>query len=341
MKKRKRKKIIFVLGVFILLILIGLGGLKYYFSELGKPYLPNSKEIVEIEIAQGTNSRKIAEHLENAGVIKDSRQFIFYLKKNDLENSLKSGFYRLSPAMSLKEITERLSKGGSVPYDVLTIPEGFTLEQIVDKTASLGLATEDELWNVLNNHEFPQFDFLPPLGTNNRLEGYLFPDTYHIGRDSSADQIVSTMLSRFSQIKEELPLNKTDLSFKDVIILASIVEKEAVAAKERAVIASAFLNRLAVNQRLESCATLQYVLPEHKERLLLSDLEFKSPYNTYRNDGLPPGPICNPGRQAIIAVLEPANTSYKYFVAKNDGTGEHLFAETYSGHLANRRKLGY
>mgnify|MGYP005856033923 CR=1 FL=1 len=149
------------------------------------------------------------------------------------------------------------------------------------------------------------------------------------------------MLKRFEQIIKKMPPNRTGLSLHELVTLASLVEGESVLDEERSLIASVFLNRLRINMKLDSDATIQYLFDKRKDRVLYKDLEIKSPYNTYLNRGLPPGPIGSPGEASLRAVFEPAESKFFYFVAKKDGSGEHVFSRTREEHDANKRKLGY
>jgi UPF0755 protein len=222
-----------------------------------------------------------------------------------------------------------------------TILEGYDLHQILQVLIDKGITTEEEYWNVVQNHPY-DYPFLQDLpNVEMRLEGYLFPDTYIIPMGMSVENVLDVMLRRFEQIHKRMPENQTGLSLHEVVTLASIIEGESLLDKERPLIASVFLNRLNIGMKLDSCATIQYILGERKERLLFSDLEIESPYNTYLNKGLPPSPIGSPGEASLRAVLEAEDTKYMYFVAKKDGSGEHVFSKTLQEHNRNKVILGY
>ncbi|MBA7674849.1 Endolytic murein transglycosylase [subsurface metagenome] len=164
------------------------------------------------------------------------------------------------------------------------------------------------------------------------VEGFLFPDTYIVAKDLSADQLVEVMVKKFFENLQKIPYTDyTEHDLKKMVIIASLVEKEARLDSERAIIAAVFYNRLHNGKRLESCATIQYILGKTKERLLISDLKVKSPYNTYLHTGLPPGPISNPGYKSLFAAVNPADVDYLFFVSKRDGS--HYFSSTYKEHL--------
>lgn len=169
----------------------------------------------------------------------------------------------------------------------------------------------------------------------------MFPDTYEFKAGATEHEIINKMLGRFEEIlNSEISKELGDRSLDDLIIMASIVEREARVESERPIIAAVFYNRLKVDMQLQSCATIQYILGTNKERLLYKDLEIESPYNTYLNSGLPAGPICSPGRDSLKAALEPANVDYLYFVLKKyDGDGSHNFASNYNDFLKYKSQL--
>ncbi|MDK2823162.1 MAG: hypothetical protein PWQ67_1622 [Clostridia bacterium] len=334
----KPKRILVLLAtLFLLILLVGLLILNNLFG----PYKPGSKEEQDIIIKQGFSTSAIAKILANEKIIKNPKLFQLYVRLNKMDSKLKAGEYTLSPGMSMEEITDKLIKGQVITYK-FTIPEGYTLKQICQVLVNRKLVDEEEFWRVVREETFPEFTFLEGIPKDEkRLEGYLFPDTYVIPKGISAKGIIEMMLERFQQVYAQLPPNTTNLSKREVVILASMVELESLVDKDRPLIASVFLNRLKIGMKLDSDATLQYVFPERKSRVLYSDLEIDSPYNTYRNKGLPPGPIGSPGKASLEAVHQPAKTKFLYFVARKDGSGEHVFARTHDQHIENKKKLGY
>ena len=222
-----------------------------------------------------------------------------------------------------------------------TIPEGYHLRQIVEVLTGQGIVTADEFWHLVKDGNF-DYSFIKDLPrTERRLEGYLFPDTYTIPKGMAAEKVIDVMLKRFEQILNKMPPNESGLNLHETVTLASIVEGESMLDEERPLVASVFLNRLAIDMKLDSDATIQYLFDKRKQRVLLKDLEIKSPYNTYLNKGLPPGPIGSPGEASLRAVFQPAASKYYYFVARKDNSGEHVFSRTLQEHNANKRKLGY
>ncbi len=217
-----------------------------------------------------------------------------------------------------------------------TIPEGYELKQIVDKLSAENLIDREKFMHLVEYGKF-HHEFIKDLPIRkNRLEGYLFPDTYEIYTDTSEEDIIKKMLDRFEQKFESKYYKKSkqlNMTIDQVITLASIIEREAMLDEERYLISSVFHNRLKSNEYpfLQSCATVQYILGERKPILSIQDTKIDSPYNTYKFSGLPPGPIASPGEKAIEAALYPEETEYMFFSANNDGS--HTFSKTYEQHL--------
>ncbi|MGH2405442.1 MAG: endolytic transglycosylase MltG, partial [bacterium] len=253
-----------------------------------------------------------------------------------VSGSLQEGEYRLSPAMPLLDIVEILARGEVVLRRV-TIPEGFTAAEIVDALVGAGVGTREGLHDlVTRGGSRYAYAFLrgSPAGS---LEGFLFPDTYLIPRRLADRDIVDLFLRHFSSVvvprwRQTAPHR----SLRDVVTMASLIEREAKVPAERPLIASVLYNRLARGMRLEVDATVLYALGGHKKVVTYDDLKVDSPYNTYRYAGLPPGPITNPGLAAIMAALKPAQTAYLFYVARADGS--HVFSRTFSEHLIAIRK---
>jgi UPF0755 protein len=233
--------------------------------------------------------------------------------------------------MNVTQIVQVLLEGRVIEESLL-VPEGYQLKQIEKVFVGAGICDADTFWDTVANARF-DYPFLDGLEAGEkRLEGYLFPDTYRIDRGMPAERVMNMMLRRFDEIYQTMPENNTGLTENQIVILASIVENEIKLDEERPLAASVFLNRLRQGMKLESCATIQYHYDVKKPRLLYSDLEIESPYNTYKYPGLPPGPISSPGAASIQAVFEAPETDYLFFVAKNDGSGGHVFSRTLSEH---------
>jgi UPF0755 protein len=300
----------------------------------------NNTRSCVVNIKKGAPLREIGDTLQREELISSVPFFIFYARVTGAERQIKAGSYKLSNDLTLKEILERIVGGDVLRYRV-TIPEGYTTEQIGDLLVSKGIVTSSGFKDALESDSFA-YPFLEdaPEGPK-RLDGFLFPATYDLRADFTPEEILELMLKRFdSAITPDLQAQeqKQELSPRQVITLASIVEREAKLDAERPVIASVFLNRLQQGMRLESCATVQYILGTPKEILTYEDLKIQSPYNTYLHEGLPPGPISNPGLASIRAVLYPAETDYLYFVARGDGS--HVFTATLAEHETASRQNG-
>lgn len=298
-------------------------------------------ETTVFEIKSGASTKAIASSLKENGLIRSDRAFVHYVKKSGNDGKLRTGSYSLSPSMSIEEITEKFLKGIGETKK-FTIPEGYTLKDIAQVFSTNDIMTEEEFWNIVLNDPLDEYPFLADQPKDeHRLEGYLFPDTYIIGVNSTPRQTICAMLDRFEQIRSNLPENKSGLSEREMIILASLVEAEAKLDSERANIASVYINRLNEGMPLQCDATVLYALPERKDVVLYSDLETDSPYNTYKYKGLPPTAICSPGLKSLEAACRPAETDYLYYLWSKDESVGHVFAASYNEHLKNRQKYGY
>lgn len=328
-KKTLRKKRGALLIALLLLISgLALGG--FWYAGLDKPV--HLDESVSITIASGSTSAHISQLLHENGLTRHGLAFRLYARQEGIENQLKPGTYTFSETVSLEEIARQLLAGKNAEALKVTIPEGLTVAQTAEIFAAQGLADIDIFMEYAQNAPF-EYDYLPPPNTENRLEGFLFPNTYMINVNWSEEEIIQMLLAQFDKVwKEEWRQRAADLDLTafEVITLASIIEKEARIAQDRPLIASVFHNRLQIQMALQSCATVQFVLGEPKYPLLYEDLEIESPYNTYKHRGLPPGPIAAPGQAAIEAALYPAETDFLYFRAKSDGS--HYFSKTLAEH---------
>lgn len=279
-------------------------------------------------VEPGETLGSIAARLEAEGILRSATAFKALTRWRAEESALQVGEYALAPSLSADEILATIVNGRVVTYTV-SIPEGFTMLQIAERVAAAELAEASAFLEVTRSAEVAA-----KLGVEgNTLEGYLFPETYRIPRGLPATEVVRILTREFQRAwkKVEAAAAKRNMSMRDVIILASIVEKETAAPKERPRIASVFHNRLEKNIRLATDPTVIYGIANFDGNLKRRHLEDPSnPYNTYKHPGLPPGPISNPGEAALIAVVEPEDSDYLFFVSKNDGT--HIFSKTYAEH---------
>lgn len=303
---------------------------------------------VEIEIPQGANTSEIAEILEEAELIENATVFNLKVKfLSEYDGRFRYGTYMLNTGMTEDEIMEVLATQGEQRATItFTIPEGYSVQQIAKKLESEGIISQSDFIDAINNvtYDYPFFDEIPDR--NLRLQGYLFPDTYEIYEDSSAKDIVSRMLSRFDQIFiEEYYARAETLGYTvdEIITLASLIEKEAKMEEERATIAGVMYNRLNMEppMKLQIDATIQYIKSDgdyQPTRVLYADLEIDSLYNTYKYEGIPVGPISNPGQAAIQAALYPESHEYLYYLLIDEETGEHVFNTTLEDHNRDKNK---
>jgi UPF0755 protein len=278
-------------------------------------------------VKEGASLKEVAADLEKTGLITNKTLFVLWTRVKGYGKDIRAGEYSLSPAMAPVQMIEILRKGLVILHPV-TIPEGFTRDQIADALAAKGLADKKRFLELTQDKGLlRQYGISGPS-----FEGYLFPDTYHFSRGTPALAILDTMVKRFRQVVSSLMERSrgTGMKFEEVVILASIVEKETGRPEERPLIASVFLNRLKLGMRLESDPTVIYGIENFGGDLKKKDLAEKTPYNTYVIHGLTPGPIANPGLESIKAVMDPARTDYLYFVSKNDGS--HHFSKSLSEH---------
>ncbi len=277
-------------------------------------------------VKKGSGLRTIAAQLEERRLIKGKHLFMLWAYLKGGARDIKAGEYSFNRSMAPVKILQMLTSGAVKTYS-FTIPEGLTAEQI---------AVLLERRNLVNKRDFVALVHDKDLVSSYdvdvaSLEGYLYPDTYVITRDMGPRDVIDLMVDRFWEVFNSLVRGQQlAMPVKDIVTLASIVEKETGLAEERPVIASVFLNRLRMRMRLESDPTVIYGIEDFSGDLTRKDLRASSLYNTYLHHGLPPGPIANPGREALKAVIDPAETDYLYFVSKNDGS--HHFSSTLKEH---------
>jgi UPF0755 protein len=350
-EKKKEVKIVrrIVLAI-VLIILIGGGIAAYigytYVTSALKPVDINSEKVIPIQIDIGSNLDSISALLEKKGVIKDARIFKYYAKFNN-ESDFQAGAYKLTQAMTFDELIESLKTGKVYrePVFTMTVPEGLTLEQIANVVDKRTEYTSEEFLELVRNPEFidqmivkyPTLltDEVKAENVRNALEGYLYPATYsYYEENPSLQSIVEEMLSTTAKIvapySTELAENEKTVHW--LLTFASLLEEEATASTDREQIASIFFNRIEDGMPLQTDPTVLYAFTGEKENIA-SDKETVHPYNTYTIQGLPPGPIANPGKESIDAVLNAPETDYLFFLADSDGVNH--FAATYKEHLAN------
>jgi UPF0755 protein len=319
----------YVAGITLLFYIIGL----LYHQTTTAPGTNNDSVIVEIP--QGASLTRISHILSEQGLILSPSAFRLLAYINNKQTQIQLGEFELNATMTPGEILEKITSGKSLMHSI-TIPEGYRIQEINQLLVNKGLTKGDEFISQTENPMLLKQLNIP----TNSLEGYLFPDTYHFARNTSAQAIVETMINTFKNkilTKEFLQQAQTmGFSFHEIITLASIIEKETGAAEERKMISSVFHNRLRKNMLLQTDPTVIYAIKDFDGNLRKKDLSMDSPYNTYRYSGLPPGPIASPGLESIIAALNPSETKNLYFVSKQDG--HHQFSTNLSAHNMAVRK---
>ena len=299
---------------------------------------------VNVSVEKGEGVIQIGDALERAGVIDSAIQFRVVVALLGYEKMLQAGDYELEPNMPVLQAVYRMRRGLLSP-NFVTVVEGWRLEQIADALDEQGIISRQEFLKAAVAGNF-EFDFLKRLGPLTPLDGYLLPATYFYRRSDTAEELIQQMLEAMDKgFTKELRSEALDagLTMHGVLTLASIIEREAKVPEERPIMAQVFLKRLRLGDSLEADPTVQYAVAEDpasveqfgywKTELTKDDLAVDSEYNTYRSGGLPPGPICAPRLDSILAAIRPAATNYLYFVAKPDGS--HAFAETLEEHEQN------
>lgn len=321
------KHMLLILGIF--LILFGISGI-YVFWEGNLP--ENKENIIKITVEPGMRSKEIGALLESKGVIANSNSFWLMAKLNGYEKNFMAGKYNFHEGMKTEAVLAKLIEGEIEEHKVL-IPEGFTVKDIAKRLQDEEIVTEKEFLEKAK--KFRPYDYIKAdENAHFCAEGFLFPATYKISSSATCEDILKLMANTFdNRLTKEMRkrAKERNLTIYELITLASLVEKEAKYKEDQAIIAQVFFKRLEIGMPLQSDATLQYLMDAPKEDVSISDTKMDSPYNTYQHYGLPPGPVANPGIDAINAVLYPADTDYLYFVADRDGHNH--YTSTYSAHL--------
>lgn len=346
-RRKKGHPVLWSFCIALGLVIIAVGSVLFYVWNGLRP-APSSATPVRITIEKGMRGNRIAEELEQSGLIRNAFMFSVWLKYKDEGADFKAGDYEMTPGMTLNEIVAKLNAGDTIAAETVkfTIPEGFTVTQIADRLAKdAGIDKQKFLQemndsNVLNASAWTK-QIPADASMKYRLEGYLFPETYEMKKGSTEQDIIARMVAELDVKLGQLPedwqsaMEERGLTLHQVLTIASLVEREVVIDDERGKVASVIENRLEKKMPLQIDATIQYALGKQKEKLTTDDLKIDSPYNTYTHTGLPPGPIASPSLKSIEAALYPDDTDYLYYVTKKDGSNEHLFATTYKQHQKN------
>ncbi|MDO4481807.1 MAG: endolytic transglycosylase MltG [Bacillota bacterium] len=334
-KEKNKKSKAPVLIALLILALIAAGAVFYLFGGTRSTDLGGE---TTVEIPEGSSAKAITAILKENDLVMNEISFELYIRMNKASADLRPGEYTFGPGrVTYADILAELMKGNKDANTVtVTVPEGYTVVQVAELMDEKGLVSKDDFLYCAANMD-TTYEYIPEGNDYKRLEGFLFPETYNIGNDWSSEQIINMMLAQFNEnwtSDRQARADEMGMTVREIVTLASLVEREAKIDEERPVIADVIYNRLEADMLLQIDATVQYALGKQKDRLLYSDLEIDSPYNTYKYKGLPVGPIASPGTACIDAALYPADTPYFYYQTSIDGDGSHYFCETYEEHSA-------
>ena len=289
-------------------------------------YLPKNRNIQENElfaVSKGEGLEEIALNLKSQEIIKSKLLFELYVFLTGKAPKLQAGKYELNPGLNIAQIAQKFVLGATIPPGIkVTIPEGFDVKQIDARLSEEGLIQPGEI-----------------LAQSRLQQGYFFPDTYRFDEEAGLDGIIDKMKANFDKKLDQDLRNKIEAQGKtieEIIIMASLIEREVATDEDRRIVSGIFWKRLANNYPLQSCATIAYILEVDKWRYSLEDTKIESPYNAYQHLGLPPSPICNPGLSAIKAAIEPQETDYNYFLSTPEG--ETIFSKTLKEHNIAKQK---
>ena len=342
-RKRKRSKAPIVVIIIVLLIVAAGFAVNILYDKTIKPVDPGNIEPISIIVPEGTTTAGLSEILIGNGLTADVPLVDYFFKihcrRMGYDGQFKMGTYDLNKSMGLDQMAALIIAGNLADTKSFTIPEGYNIIQMAKALEAAGICTADDFYYEVESGEF-NYSFLidcPP--GRERLEGFLYPETYEIYSDATAHDVVNIMLAQFDMLFQSDYYDRAaslGMSVREIVTLGSIVEREAVQPYERPIMAGVFYNRLEQGMRLESCATIQYILGEPKQFLTNADTQIPSPYNTYLNEGLPPGPICNPRIASIEAALYPDDNDFIFFVLSPDLDGSHRFSADYNEFLRNK-----
>jgi UPF0755 protein len=327
-----------LLGAFLVLGVLGAIFVIYFAATGGED---GPRKSAKVQVVKGDTLSDVAAKLEGAGVIKSAFVFELQARYEGYGTEIKTGRYTFEPGQDSGEILHKLTVGQAPPTFTVTIPEGLTIAETAATVAADSMVTAPEFEEAARRTDYG-YAFLDSSDVET-TEGYLFPAKYDFEKRVTARQIVDRLLEQYLLETQDLDFaearERLDLTEHQVVTVASLIEKEAASPEEKPLIASVIYNRLRKDTPLQIDATIQYALKRPKENLSLDDLKVGSAYNTYENKGLPPGPICSPGRESLLAALNPANTDYLYYVLEEHGE-EHFFTKSYEDFLRAKEKAG-
>ena len=335
---KNNKKIVNVTTIIVIMIIIIT--IWQCFKIVDTPLKIKDEEI--IEVAEGDSFYGVLNKLSEEDKIKNEFLVKLYLKIRGIKPEVLAGTYKLDKSMTLDEIITLLSNDSTIGKIYITIPEGYTIDDIATELEENNICSSEDFINSVKNYDLPAYVSNNPNKRYN-LEGFLFPDTYSFNENENADFVVKTMINRFEEVWQELVqslnLSIADDEIEKIVNVASIIEKEAVVDSERSLISSVIYNRIAIEMPLQIDATVIYSYGYNIEKMYEKHLEIDSPYNTYMYYGLPIGPISNPGRASLMAALKPEKTDYLYYLLESEYT--HYFTDNYDDFLRRKEELGY
>ena len=335
---KNNKKIVNVTTIFVIMIIIIT--IWQCFKIVDTPLKIKDEEI--IEVAEGDSFYGVLNKLSEEDKIKNEFLVKLYLKIRGIKPEVLAGTYKLDKSMTLDEIITLLSNDSTIGKIYITIPEGYTIDDIATELEENNICSSEDFINSVKNYDLPAYVSNNPNKRYN-LEGFLFPDTYSFNENENADFVVKTMINRFEEVWQELVqslnLSIADDEIEKIVNVASIIEKEAVVDSERSLISSVIYNRIEIGMPLQIDATVIYSYGYHIEKMYERHLEIDSPYNTYMYYGLPIGPISNPGRASLMAALKPEKTDYLYYLLESEY--KHYFTDNYDDFLRRKEELGY
>lgn len=340
---KKQSKIKRTKTIVLFLVFIGwVTFIIFYKNAISKP-LKSSDKTIFIKVNEGDGFYDVLNRLDAEGKLSNKLFIKINLSMDKKNINLKQGTYEINSDVTLDEfIKEIQDDDNNVNMIKVTIPEGYSIEQIAEIIEDSGLCSENEFIEAVKDYQLPDYIEVNDKRRYN-LEGFLYPDTYLIEKGTSADNIINKMLERFNkaihEIEKETGVEIKEKDIDKLITIASMIEKEACVDIDRPLISSVIYNRINKDMKLQLDATVLYALGEHVDVVLYKHLEVDSPYNTYKYPGLPVGPIASPGIKSIEAALLPADTDYLYYILQKDGS--HYFTDSYDDFLAKKKELGY
>ncbi len=307
-------------------------------SHLNSP-VSSSSATRRVRIPQGAGIATIAATLQSQKLIRSKWYFALIARQTGLASRIKAGLFDISPNMSTRQIITLISSTTPIPdLSKITVPEGFTTAEIADRIQTTNLCSASEFRDIAAR---PVHYNIDTRGYDIRkLEGFLYPETYFYDKNTTCIDLAQRMVDQFFKVfTPEKIKNARSLGYSltEAVTMASLIEDEAQVDRERPIISGVLYNRLKIGMLLQCDATIQYILPQRKHRLLYKDLEVDSPYNTYKYKGLPPGPINNPGRNSLQAAITPSRVPYLYYVARGDGS--HIFSTTVTQHNSAKIRI--